>query len=205
MADKSTIDSYDKIAQDFHARNHKTIYGEEYRFFKDALGNGKRILEIGCGTGRDARELIEQGFDYTGIDASEGMLAIARENAKGGSFKKGDFYALDFPTGSFDGFWAAASFLHAPKADMGKALSEARRILRDGGIGFISLKQRTHMDEGVIRESKAGGIERYFSFWDAEEFAAELEKNGFKVLKATKRYEGGPDDTTWLCFIVKKS
>jgi ubiquinone/menaquinone biosynthesis C-methylase UbiE len=204
MADKSTIDAYNKIAEEFHSRNSVTLYGKEYGIYKELIGKGNKILEIGCGTGRDAEELIKLGFYYTGIDASEGMLKIAQEKVKEAKFILGDFYKLDFPSESFDGFWAAASFLHVPKVEIDKVLGEAYRILKQEGIGFISLKQKTVMDEGVIKETKAGGIERYFAFYEKGEFENILERNKFEVVDITTVQENDKDITTWLCYFVRK-
>lgn len=141
-------------------------------------------------------------FDYTGIDASEGMLAIARERVKHGVFQVGDFYHLDFPDDTFDGFWAAASFLHVPKNQIDVVLQEARRILKDGGIGFVSLKQKTTIDEGYIKETKAGGIERYFAFYAKDEIEGILQRNQFQILQITTQIE--KDGTVWLCCLIKK-
>jgi ubiquinone/menaquinone biosynthesis C-methylase UbiE len=202
MSDKLTVDAYDKIAEEFSRRNGVSLYGKEYDLFGSLLKKGTVVLEIGCGTGRDAEELVNRGFDYTGMDASEGMLAIARERVKTGKFMLGDFYHLDFPDGAFDGFWAAASFLHVPKKDIDVVLGEATRILKPEGIGFISLKQKTTMDEGYIKEEKAGGIERYFAFYSQDEIEGILKRNHFEVLQTTTLTE--KDGTIWLCCFIRK-
>lgn len=204
MADKSTIDAYNKIAEEFHSRNSVSIYGKEYEIYKKLLGERYKILEIGCGTGRDAEELVKFGFDYTGIDASEGMLKIAKERVKEGKFILGDFYKLDFQPETFDGFWAAASFLHVPKKDIKQVIKEAYRILKQGGVGFISLKQKTEMDEGIIKETKVGGIERHFAFYDKDEFKQILEEGGFEVSNITIQQENDENNTIWLCYFVRK-
>ena len=204
MTNKSTIDAYNKIAEEFHSRNSVTLYCKEYKIYKELIETGNKILEIGCGTGRDAEELVKLGFDYTGIDASEGMLKIAQERVKEGKFLIGDFYKLDFPDESFECFWAAASFLHVPKKDIDMVLGEAYRILKQRGIGFISLKQKTVMDEGVIKETKAGGIERYFAFYEKDEFKSILERNKFEVVDITTVQENDKGNTTWLCYFIRK-
>lgn len=205
MAHRPTVDAYNKIAEEFHLRNGFTILVEEYKKFSELLGNNKKIIEIGCGTGRDAQGLMEEGLDYTGVDASKEMLKVAKEHASDAYFQVGDFYNLDFPDKTFDGFWAAASFLHVPKNEISQVLKEAKRIIKEGGIGFISLKQKTQMDEGVIKEEKAGGIERYFAFYTESEFKDILKKNGFEVILLNKRKERDEKKTIWLCFFVRKT
>jgi ubiquinone/menaquinone biosynthesis C-methylase UbiE len=131
------------------------------------------------------------------------MLAIARTRVQSGEFQVGDFYHLDFPDGAFDGFWAAASFLHVPKKDINIVVQEAKRILKSGGVGFVSFKQKTIMDEGYIKERKAGGIERYFAFYTKEEIKTILKQNGFQVLQVGNQVE--KDGTVWLCCFIKKT
>src|SRR3989344_8065973 len=150
-----TIKSYDIIAQDFGKVNFDFFWINELKIFK-SLVRGKKILDIGCGTGRDVAMLIESGFECTGIDASQGMLKVASERVLNGKFIKMDFYKLKFPNETFDGFWAAASFLHAPKNDIGIVLNEAKRVLKTGGIGFISLKQKMGIGEGTIKDTRYG-------------------------------------------------
>jgi ubiquinone/menaquinone biosynthesis C-methylase UbiE len=204
MSHKPTIDAYNKIADDFHQRNAVSILNKEYDIFSEFEGDNKNIVEIGCGTGRDAVELIKRGFEYVGIDASEEMLKIAQKRAPDAKFRVGDFYKLDFPAESFDGFWAAAAFLHVPKSEIDLVIAEAKRILKPHGIGFITVKEKTTMDEGIIEEAKGGGIQRYFAFYDQDEFKEILERNGFEILKIMRQQEDDKIKTRWVEFFVKK-
>jgi ubiquinone/menaquinone biosynthesis C-methylase UbiE len=204
MAHKSTIDAYNKIAEEFHQRNAVSIYSKEYEIFESLVGKGSKIIDIGCGTGRDAEELIRRGFDYTGIDASKGMLKVARNRVKGGKFEIGDFYKLDFEDDTFDGFWAAASLFHVPKKDIDKVVLEIKRIIKKDGIGFISVKQKRTIDEGIIKETRGGGIKRYFSFYVKNELKDILERNGFSVLNITKMQDDTRNQAIWICYFVKK-
>lgn len=201
MADQSTIDAYEKIAEDFNSRNATSFYDEEFRIFKNFSTLGNKTLDIGCGTGRDAEKLIQLGFSYTGIDASAEMLKIACEKTSSGTFQIGNFYKLDFPDNTFDCFWAAASLLHVPKSQIDSVLQEIKRAVKPSGIGFISLKKKITLDEGYISESKAGGIERYFAFYAPGEFDGILERNGFELMQMTTLQE--KDGTHWLCYFVK--
>lgn len=201
MADKRTVDAYNKIADEFNDRNSLSIYREEYQLFRSFFGNERKILEIGCGTGRDARALIDIGFDYIGIDASEEMLRIAQKRVPSGKFIIGDFFHLPFRNDTFDGFWAVASFLHVPKTEIDTVLQQAHRVAKPHGIGFISLKEKTVMDEGYIKESKGGGIERYFSFYTPGEFQEILARNQFEISDSRTHTEH--DGTKWLCYFVR--
>ena len=88
---------YDKSHEDFR------FWLREQKFFQKLI-IGKRILDIGCGTGRDGIFFVKNGFNYVGIDASRNMLKIARTKIEHGKFFQMDFYKLRFPENSFDGF-----------------------------------------------------------------------------------------------------
>lgn len=199
---KITAETYDKIAAGYSAGHFAHFWIEEFDFYKSLI-KGKKVIDLGCGAGRDAAIFIENGFDYTGIDASAGMLKVARARAPKGKFQQMDFSATTFSDGVFDGFWAAASFLHIPKKDVSSILQEARRITKNGGVGFISLKEKTGMDEGMIDEDKYGGISRYFSFYARDEFKDILEQNGFSVVKISTHTEDDERKTNWLGYFVK--
>lgn len=201
MAHGPTISAYDKIADEFHYRLSPLFWDKEYQALFELLPEGGSVLDIGCGIGRDASHLAEK-YSVTGIDASVAMLEIAKRNNPQSKFFLQDFYALDFPDDSFDGFWAAASLLHAPKSDMGGILGGIRRIVRDGGVGFISLKEKRGVEEGIIKSGKFD-VERYFAFYEKREFKVILESNAFEVMKITEKTEDDSDKTHWLCYFVR--
>lgn len=200
---QKTLDTYNKIAPKYSSGHYAHFWTDEFEIYKGLI-DGKRVIDIGCGAGRDADEFVKNGFDYMGVDGSEGMLEVARARVPDGTFKKMDFYSLDFPENTFDGFWAAASFLHVPKEDVSKVIGEARKVIKPEGVGFISIKEKTNKDEGLIEENKYGGIARYFAFYLRDEFKKLLEDNGLKVIKMTVRVEDDEIKTKWLCFFVKK-
>lgn len=98
---------------------------------RSGIGAGSDILDAGCGSGIAAAMALERGCRVQGIDASEEMLAIARDRAPGARFLRGDLQSLPWPDESFDlvaGF-NAFQFAASPVA----ALAEARRVARRGG------------------------------------------------------------------------
>jgi len=201
---KKTTETYDKIASSFSNSHFEHFWIKEFEFFRKNI-TGKKIIDLGCGAGRDAAVFVENNFDYTGIDTSEGMLKVASERVPKGNFRQMDFSKTNFPDNTFDGFWAAASFLHIPKNDVVGVLRETKRITKNGGIGFISIKEKTEMDEGMINEKKFGGISRYFAFYTQQEFKDKLEKNDFSVMKISTHMENDDRKTNWLCYFVKIS
>jgi len=92
---------------------------------------GRRTLEIGCGEGRVARDLVRRGHTVTGVDASPTLLRYAREAAPGGRYSEADAAALPFPDGAFDLVVAYNALMDI--ADMPGAVHEAARVLEPGG------------------------------------------------------------------------
>lgn len=93
--------------------------------------SGTRFLDAGCGGGGAASLAAGLGAAVTGLDASEALLAIARERVPAGSFIHGDLEKLPFPDGTFDAALAANSVIFAE--DIPQAVRELRRVLRPGG------------------------------------------------------------------------
>jgi len=200
-----TIQAYNKVAKQYNRSHYSAdFWRNEFNLFTSFL-QGKRVLDVGCGAGRDAVLFSREGFDYIGIDASIGMLAVARTRVKKARFIKMNFYDITFPAKTFDGFWAAASLLHIPKKRIRFVLKQLRRIIRRGGVGFVVVKAKRNIADGVIKEDKYGGIERYFAFYTPTELTNLLEKVGFVILRWHQRSELGKKVTKWLCFFVQRA
>ena len=89
-----------------------------------AAGRAPRVVDLGCGAGRDYPAFEERGIDYLGVDASEGMLTVARERFPSAAFEAQDLCRLDLPERSFDGAFANASLQHVPTPALPNALSQ---------------------------------------------------------------------------------
>jgi ubiquinone/menaquinone biosynthesis C-methylase UbiE len=198
-----TQEAYKRIAG---SRNKTHANPEFWRLeleqFKKLLLSGK-VLDVGCGGGRDALLLKSEGYQYVGVDLSAEMLAQAKELIPDADFRQMDMYSLDFPAGSFDGFWAAASLLHIPKRNVTSALSEIKRVVKSGGIGFIAIKEG---DGEKVVQGSFDWDERFFAFYHDDEFQDVLKKNSFEILehsRSTFDYKPPKNLTVWLVYFVK--
>jgi ubiquinone/menaquinone biosynthesis C-methylase UbiE len=95
------------------------------------LRRGATILDVGCGTGVASEPFVANGFPVTGIDSSDAMLAVAQQRLPSATFVKGEAEALPFPNERFDVVINAQTYHWLDRA---KALSEAYRVLRKGGM-----------------------------------------------------------------------
>lgn len=95
------------------------------------IGEGQLVLDLGCGTGAFLRAAADRGAQVTGVDAAEGLLAIARERVPEAVLFAGDMQELPFVNDRFDVVTAFNSLFFAD--DMTRALSEAGRVTKPGG------------------------------------------------------------------------
>lgn len=194
-----TKDTYNKIAENWAGKhNTRDFWKKEFEAFARLLPAG-RVLDVGCGAGRDYQLFGENGYDYTGVDYSKNLLAVARAEWPDAKFTEADMLDLPFLDHEFDGFWAAASLLHIPKEQIGEALGELKRVVKKGGVGFISLKKGE--GERVVIDEDDKGDRRFFAYWQREEFQNVLEKCGFQVLDFLEH--PASEKTTWLSFFVR--
>ena len=98
----------------------------------DASGvsTGTVVLDAGCGSGGASVLAAGRGANVSGLDASEGMVEVARERVPEGDFRVGDLESLPFADGSFDAVIAASSIQYA--GDAVAALRELGRVSRPG-------------------------------------------------------------------------
>jgi ubiquinone/menaquinone biosynthesis C-methylase UbiE len=95
------------------------------------IGAGQRVLDLGCGTGVFLRAAADRGAKVVGLDAAEGLLAVARERVPEADLHAGDMQDLPFGDDGFDVVTGFSSLFFAD--DMTRALSEACRVCKPGG------------------------------------------------------------------------
>jgi len=105
--------------------------GYEAVFARVGLGRGAKYCDIGCGSGMAAQIAAELGAEVSGLDASETLLAIARERVQPSDFRLGEMEDLPFPEGFFDVVTGFNAFQYA--SDPVRALAEAKRIAKPDG------------------------------------------------------------------------
>lgn len=199
--EKTTKDTYNKVASIWvNSYNTEGFWKEQLEKYHELLPKGK-VLEIGAGGTRDAKALILAGYEYVGTDVSERLLEICRKEIPNARFLKQSVYDLNFDE-KFDGFWASKVLLHLPKSRIDEALQRIKSVIKDNGIGFISLIDGK--GEGLEDEKWDDGShhKRYFAYYSKEEFNNVLKHNSFELLAYSFKLETGR--LRWHCFFVKK-
>jgi len=117
-----------------------------------AIGNGTRLLDVGCGPGGAALLAAQKGARVAGLDVSPGSVEVACERVAEGNFRVGDMESLPWPDGSFDAVTGFNSFQFAgnPVA----ALTEAHRVLASGGkLGMVIWAPREESQQPRIMDA----------------------------------------------------
>jgi tRNA (uracil-5-)-methyltransferase TRM9 len=130
---EKTRENYNLIAKEF-STTRRDIWKELIFLFKD-LKEGEKILDLGCGNGRWYKVFKEKKVNYFGVDNSEKLIEIAKENFPDAKFFVGNALNLPFQDDFFDKVYSIALLHHIPSEDFRiKVLKEAKRVLRPGGI-----------------------------------------------------------------------
>jgi SAM-dependent methyltransferase len=168
----SSIDWYDANGADFFARSAHVEDLPQRRRFLSHVPDGGRILEAGCGSGRDALAFVRDSYQVTAFDGSATMVALARAHT-GLDVIHMNFAEMAWAQ-VFDGVWACASLLHVPAAELPGTLGRVRRALKPGGVAFASFKLGR-------QERLANG--RRFTDLDPGQLSDLLATAGFEVLE----------------------
>lgn len=154
-----------------------------------------KVLEIGCGNGRDAKEILKKTNDYLGVDISEPMVQIAREHAPEGRFQVADIEVFSFPK-NIDLIFSFASLLHSTREKVKAILKNAHEALSDNGVFFISLKYDEYHESSKTDEF---GTRTYYFY--TPEIVRELAGEKYSVIaEDTQNLRG----QKWFTIILKK-
>jgi len=140
---------------------------------------GKRVLEVGCGTGTDLLQFARNGARVTGVDFTPRSVEITRHRFDvygfDGEFSIGDAENLSFPDESFDVYYSFGVLHHTP--DTERAVAEAHRVLCKGGRAIVMLYHRTSLyywggiilkhgviHGGLLRETASELMSRYVEY-----------------------------------------
>ena len=168
-----TIDYYNQNAETFVKETLHADMDENRRRFLKYVRSGGRILDAGCGSGRDALAFRQAGYQVDAFDASEEICRLASET-------------LDFPVrclrfqelegeAEYDGIWACASLLHVSGNELPNVIHRLKKLLKPGGILYASFKK------GEGDRTKDG---RYFQDMTEEKMKDLFETAGLSVLES---------------------
>lgn len=139
----TTLDYYQTHAKDFFSQTIDVDMQNVYQPFLNNLPNGEqKILDVGCGSGRDSVFFANQGFEVVAIDGSQNLIDLAKQTDTRIDWRclRFDEIAKQSWQNQFTGIWACASLLHVPFDDLPKILNDLLSCLRPTGILYASFK-----------------------------------------------------------------
>lgn len=191
-----SVEYYNKHAEAFCARTLHVDMQEVYQKFLRYLPKEARILDAGCGVGRDSRFFLNQGHKVLALDASLEMVRLASQVA-GQEVLHMRFEEMPFQH-AFDAVWANASLLHVPYASLKEIVRIFHKALVPSGIFYASFKYGSSMRQ-------AG--ERFFSDMNEAMLVPYLE-GFFELLdvwqSADQRSETLSPERSWLHFVARR-
>lgn len=194
---KETIAFYDRNAREFVEQTSKASMSVMMEAFLKEIPKGCKILDFGCGSGRDTKAFMDLGYQVTAVDGSRKICEEA-STFTGMAVRQMDFMELE-EVDEYHGIWACASILHVPYSELKELFGKLYRALKQDGILYVSFKYGTF--EGMRNE-------RYFTDMTMERLRPVLDQvSKLEVLKywvsADVRENRG--DEQWLNLIMKKN
>ncbi|UUS60121.1 MULTISPECIES: bifunctional 2-polyprenyl-6-hydroxyphenol methylase/3-demethylubiquinol 3-O-methyltransferase UbiG [unclassified Acinetobacter] len=133
-----TIDYYNKHAEEFIALTFDVDMESLYQPFLAELPEGARILDVGCGSGRDTLAFKDKGYQVEAIDYSAELVKKAKE-LTGIEVRQQSFYELN-ESEKYDGIWACASLLHCDRDFLPEVMGHIFKALKPNGVCYMSFK-----------------------------------------------------------------
>lgn len=195
MTDEKTIAVYDDQVEKYANLVSSEKPGAILQAFIDAVTQGGLVLDLGCGPGNSAVQMIKHGLRVDAVDASREMVSYANKNynlnARLATFD--DLVEVD----KYHGIWANFSLLHAPIEDFPRYLAAIHTALFPEGIFHIGMK----LGNGMHRDN----IGRMYSYYTEEQLTQHLTNADFKILKKTFGEEPGlsGEIAPWMTVLCK--
>ena len=194
--DQATYDFYQARAPYYRASGAQGQSRHLEGFLK-RLDPSTRILELGCGGGRDAAYMIKRGFSVDPTDGIPAMVTKANERHNVGA-RLMRFDELE-ANARYDAVWAHACLLHCPRSELPVVLDRIYRALRPGGLHFASFK----LGDGEGRDL----LGRLHNFPSVDWLRRLYASHNFELI-ADEVYPGkGADGTQrdWIALTVRKT
>lgn len=193
-----SVEFYEENHQEFINNTRHVDMSNLYLPFCQLLPNGAKILDAGCGSGRDTHFFINNGFQVVAIDASSKMVAATRE-ATGADCRLMSFEDLKLEN-DFDAIWACASLLHVKRENLVVVLNDLAKVLLPSGVLYASFKYGTAERQSDLR---------YFNDMTPELMAMTIaDVPNLKISKMWMTSDARPmrDNEKWLnCILLKEA
>ena len=199
-----TLSYYDNNAKELTQRYESANIEHIHTLLKETFSPKSILLEIGCGSGRDASFMYRNGYNILAIDGSREMIAEAKqchpELADRLEVMKIP-NELQFEPYFFDGIYSIATLMHLDKNTIDKTIEKTSNIMKNGSKFLFSVSiQRDDVDHHGKDEKG-----RYFTTMTELEWVTCCEKNGLKLEHSEITGDGlERDGIVWLTCVARK-
>lgn len=191
----STIQYYNEHAEEYFKETIDINIEDFRKKFISLLPKNAKIIDIGCGSGRDVKAFSEMGYNAIGLDIAENLSATAKQHLNIDIIYEN---MINWKSSEpFDGMWCCGSLLHLHDDELQSFLQNLKYNLKQDGIIFISVK------EGIPTGTNKDG--RYFHNYTQNEICDILNKAGLEIIDIEitkdllKRY-----NFQWLCIFARR-
>lgn len=193
----NTLDYYNKNSEEYFNSTLNVDMTNTYKEFLKLVPEGGKILDLGCGSGRDSMNFIKLGYEVTAVDGSK-ELAKKASALLGKEVIASTFEELELKE-KFHGIWACASLLHIKREDLKTVLNNLYNNLEDNGVFYMSFKygEKEYVDDK----------NRYFNCFTDESiisFINENTKYNILGLYITEDKLGRVNEVKWVNLICNK-
>lgn len=192
---RSTVSHYQQHAEDFWegTKDHDVSQNVDALLRHLPGPPPQRILDLGCGPGRDLATFVARGHAPVGLDGAAAFVAMAQASV-GCEVWHQDFLALQLPTERFDGIFANAALFHVPTQELGRVLEALHRTLVTRGVLFCSNPRGPDIERLQGR--------RFGSYLTLETWSCFVMAAGFELIEHYFRPPGRPrDEQPWLATV----
>ncbi len=196
MKQNQTIHYYNKNADNFAAETVCVNFSSIRKRFTDKLLSNAAILDFGCGSGRDTKYFILQGYQVEAVDGSPELCRLAGRHT--GIKVKNMLFQELAEVDKYDGIWACSSILHLPPDELADVMRKMITALKPGGIIYTSFKY------GTFTGVRNG---RYFTDMTEETFEEFLKRiTNIKIEEQWITSDVRPErsEEKWLNLILRK-
>ena len=193
----NTLDYYNKNSEEYFNSTLNVDMTNTYKAFLKLVPKGGKILDLGCGSGRDSMNFMKLGYEVTAVDGAK-ELAKKASVLLGNEVIVSTFEELELKE-KFHGIWACASLLHIKREDLKIVLNNLYNNLEDNGVFYMSFKygEKEYVDDK----------NRYFNCFTDESiisFINENTKYNILGLYITEDKLGRVNEVKWVNLICNK-
>ena len=204
ISKEKNLHLFDNTAQAY-AREFSTPTDDMDKF-TEMIKPKAKILDLGCGTGNETLYLSGLGYNVTGVDFSDEMLAIAKAKDPITTYINQDLDNLKFPENSFDHAIAVGALHYLPKTNVPKCLGNIYKILRPEGLIFVKVWEGESAEITIpAKFPPNSGLYQDLNIMSMDEIERLMKESGFAIHKIISNQMISWIGMNRFCFIARSS